>query len=318
MEPQCPICAHSEGNAVHVAQEMLLGYGDKFEYGECSACRCLWLMSPPENMSRHYPKDYQRGRTGTVGGLGRLLGRLRNRYAVTGRGLAGRILYRMRPNLRLRALRGLELDRSARILDVGCGDGAVVEDLRLLGYEHTLGIDPMRLPDDGSGREPFVERRTLDQIDGTWDTVMFHHSFEHLADPRAALQQVASLLTADGVCVVRLPVVPCYAWEHYGTHWVQLDPPRHLFIHSRRSLGILSAAAGLTIARYYHDSGAFQFWGSERYRAGLSLRTSEGRTPVARAQLREYARAADTLNRMEQGDQAVFVLRRRAGRVRPN
>jgi SAM-dependent methyltransferase len=193
---------------------------------------------------------------------------------------------------------------------VGCGDGALVEELRLLGYELSRGIDPMRVLEEGSSRDSFVERKTLDQVEGVWDLVMFHHSFEHLADPGAALALVADLLATGGVCLLRLPIVPCYAWEHYGANWVQLDAPRHLFIHSRRSIEKLSAAAGLEIASCWRDSEAFQFWGSERYAAGLTLKGETGGPPVTRSALREYARAADGLNRAGQGDQAAFVLRR--------
>ena len=303
---------------MHLAREMMLGYKDEFKYGECVGCQCLWLLSQPGDMARYYPAEYQKGRIGTLSGLRLVLARSRNRYAIEGTGLLGRVLEGRRPNPRLRALRGLGLGGSSRILDVGCGDGAVVEDLRLLGYELSHGIDPMRVFEEGSGREPFVERKTLDQMEGVWDAVMFHHSFEHLADPGAALLLVADLLAIGGVCVLRLPIVPCYAWEHYGANWVQLDAPRHLFIHSQKSLGKLSSVAGLKIVRCWRDSGAFQFWGSERYVAGLPLREEVGEFPVTRSTLREYARAADRLNRTGQGDQAAFVLRKAAGCVRPN
>jgi SAM-dependent methyltransferase len=320
----CPICEHSAGNRVHVVREMMLGCGDQFEYGECLGCQCLWLISPPSDMGRYYPADYQAGRTNPLHGFRRVAAQLRNRYALERRGLAGRILEARRPNLRLRALSGLGIARSARILDVGCGDGALVEDLRALGYELSHGIDPVRVSFEGGNRRPFVERKTIDEIGGTWDAVMFQHSFEHMANPAGVLLRVADLLSPGGVCVLRMPVVPCYAWQEYGVNWVQLDAPRHLFIHSRESLGRLASAAGLETVRAYCDSCAFQFWGSERYRSGQVLRRQRDERPgsarssLSKSRFREYARRAELLNCMGQGDQAVFIVSHASGRVRPN
>jgi hypothetical protein len=44
---------------------------------------------------------------------------------------------------------------------------------------------------------------------------------------------------------------------------VQLDCPRHLAIHTSRSMEQAAGLAGLTIAKTVYDSSAFQFWGSE-------------------------------------------------------
>jgi hypothetical protein len=50
---------------------------------------------------------------------------------------------------------------------------------------------------------------------------------------------------------------------------VQLDAPRHLFLHTRKSFGLLAARAGLQIEKWFCDSTSFQFWGSELYQRKL-------------------------------------------------
>ena len=296
----------------------MLGLGGEFEYGECASCKCLWQIKPPSDLARYYPDGYQGSRLGSPSGLRGLATRLRNRHALGEGGILGSMLEKRRPNLRMRALRGLPLSRSSRLLDVGCGDGAVVEDLRALGFEQAYGIDPYRINDREGFTRPYLAKKTLDQVDGVWDLIMFHHSFEHMADPADVMARVGRLLSSDGACLIRIPIVPCHAWSEYGVNWVQLDAPRHLFIHSRDSLRNLASGAALRVAHSFCDSGTLQFWGSERYKAGYPLGTGPHDAeslPIGTGQLREYARQAERLNRLGQGDQGVFVLQHDSNRA---
>src|SRR5256885_2327700 len=100
--------------------------------------------------------------------------------------------------------------------------------------------------------EPLLPRGLLQpapvaasELDGSWNMVMFNHSFEHLPEPVQVLRRVARLLSPDGVCVIRIPVAGSYAWRRYREDWVQLDAPRHLFLHTTASLGKAAAAARL-------------------------------------------------------------------------
>jgi hypothetical protein len=115
--------------------------------------------------------------------------------------------------------------------------------------------------------------------------------------------------------VIRVPVADSWAWRAYGTDWVQLDAPRHLFLHTRQSIELLSKRAGLKVVRVFHDSYAFQFWGSEQYRRGIPLRDprSYGEDPqtdlFTATEIAEFERRSVKLNREAAGDSAGFVLR---------
>ena len=51
----CEVCFNSDGNVTHVAQEMMFGFKDRFEYLECGRCGCLQLKDVPSDLSRYYP-----------------------------------------------------------------------------------------------------------------------------------------------------------------------------------------------------------------------------------------------------------------------
>jgi hypothetical protein len=98
---------------------------------------------------------------------------------------------------------------------------------------------------------------------------------------------------------------------------VQLDAPRHLVVHTRRSMAIVADQAGLEITDVVYDSTAFQFWASELYQNDIPLYSDpSGAQPadpqLPRSEMRRYERQARKLNEQELGDQACFYLRARS------
>jgi hypothetical protein len=143
---------------------------------------------------------------------------------------------------------------------------------------------------------------------------MFHHSFEHLQDPLEVLKSAAGLLARGGTIVVRIPIVTSYAWEKYGIAWVQLDAPRHFFLHSPESMSRLARAVGLRVVRVVYDSTEFQFFGSELYLRDGSWLSGGSSTPDSSAfapdEIENFRRLAVELNASERGEQAAFYLQK--------
>jgi 2-polyprenyl-3-methyl-5-hydroxy-6-metoxy-1,4-benzoquinol methylase len=327
----CRICSNARNNTTYQAREMMFGFRDRFTYFQCSGCGCLQIAEFPSDMAKYYPAGYysfvrpeEIPRPRSV--VRRLAGRARNRYAVLGRGVVGRLLHRFRPNRELRdwigerfpgeGAKAIGLSAASRILDVGCGSGELLLMLHLAGFDSLLGVDAYIERDVVYPEGLRVLKRSIHDVAGEWDLVMFHHSFEHLPDPRETLETATRLLAGGGTCLIRLPIVDSYAWEHYGVDWVQLDAPRHFFLHSVESLTLLARHAGLEIERIVHDSTAFQFSGSELYRRDIPL---QGSTPAAaRARARAFTpeemaafqQRARELNTQGRGDQAAFYLRK--------
>jgi lambda repressor-like predicted transcriptional regulator len=134
---------------------------------------------------------------------------------------------------------------------------------------------------------------------------MFHHSFEHMPDPLSVLQKTASILAPDGYCLVRVPVVDSFAWEHYREAWYQIDAPRHFFLHSRKSMGILARSAGLYINAIQCDSTVDQFRRSEQL-----IADTVASQPPDIWRKRQWKHRTERLNREGRGDQAAFYLRK--------
>lgn len=313
---QCKICGNSEHNVVYQAKEMMLGYRDEHEYFQCHQCGCLQLAKVPDNLPDYYPKDYYSYSTvGFPTGLKKYLLAQRDYHAVTGNaGILGKILATYRPEPKLATLRQTKVNRESTILDVGCGAGHLLYALKDTQFKNLLGIDPFNEENIKYKNGLVIAKQTLEETKGKWDLIMMHHSFEHISEQQQTLQAVAERLNDHGCCLIRVPTVSSWAWEHYGVNWVQLDAPRHLYLHSLNSMKLLAKQCGLQVKNIVYDSFAFQFWGSEQYEQDIALNdkrsyaVSPNSSPFSPAQIETYTKQSNLLNKKKQGDQAVFYL----------
>jgi hypothetical protein len=278
---------------------MMFGLREKFTYLECSGCGVLILANPPHNLPDHYPKEYYsfaapNGLVGKLKPFGLSLGRLGLR----------RLIHSVLPMAAVDLIYKLDMTPGMKILDVGGGNGKRAKELRHAGFHRALCIDPF-----ASQESAYCRKITLSELEGTWDRIMFHHSFEHIEDQLGTLVEVRNKLSPKGVCMIRIPVAT-WAWHHYGIDWVQLDAPRHMCIHTPTSMRMAAQLAGLSIREIMNDSGAFQFWGSELYRRDIPL--IEGERNLSKyfdaKTMKKYAAESRALNAAGEGDQATFVM----------
>lgn len=311
MKAACRICNASADHPAYTVREMMLGTGEPFVYFQCERCKCLQIAEIPADMGKYYPRDYYSfsasSRDRTDNPAVQWFRKLRNRCSVSNPGIGSRVIRSLFPNRKLLPLLGLGLDHDSRILDVGCGSGWRLYALREAGFHNTLGIDPFINNDLAYANGLQVLKRTVNEVEGSWDVVMFHHSLEHIPDQAAALRAAAGLLRPGGTCLIRVPVVSSYAWEFYREHWYQIDAPRHFYLHSYESMGLLAEQCGLKLRSTECDSTLDQFRASELYKRGLRSLKEAG---FSRSQKSEWKRRAAELNREGRGDQAVVYLQK--------
>jgi len=316
-KPQCRICSNVDGNETFTVREMMFGTRDAFAYIQCAACGCVQIAGVPEDLGRYYPADYYSyappRREGRVRALlqrlraDHLLGRPNPvGWFITGRrGVPQAIAY----------VRRAPVGREHSILDVGCGTGELLLAMRSYGFRDLTGIDPFVERDVDYGNGVRVWKRELEDHEGRHDLVMLHHTFEHMESPQTVLARIRELLTPGGTVLLRMPVASSTAFARYRADWVQLDAPRHLYLHTPRSLSLLAQRAGLEVADVVYDSTAFQFWGSEQYRRDIPLRDprsylmNPAASPFTPAEIEAFAKRAHQLNEEGRGDQAAFYLR---------
>jgi SAM-dependent methyltransferase len=299
-EVTCPICLlPSAQPRTHVARERWHGLPGEFHYCECARCGSLHLQAIP-NLDQYYPENYYSLDVAPA-----------TRFQVFKQRLIDEV--HVRSFLALCRKFGRPLRINDRLLDVGCGSGRLLKALKRLGYQDLWGVDPY-LPRSSCMAGLSIVSGALQSIEaGAFDVVLFNHSLEHVIDVEQALRIALTKLKSGGVLIVRIPV-PAAAWRRYGTDWVQLDAPRHVFLMTERGLDALAARVGLRVQSTVFDSGPFQFWGSEAYRKGLTLEqaipTSLPSQLLHLFKKTRWVAAAHRLNKIREGDSASFLLRR--------
>lgn len=109
---------------------------------------------------------------------------------------------------------------AGRVLDIGAGEGYLIDALAGLGREAD-GIDR-------DSAHPRVEDRPLDSVEGDFAAIVLWHALEHLPDPRRTVEIAAARLKPGGLIVIAVPNYGSLQARIFGDEWLHLDLPRHL------------------------------------------------------------------------------------------
>lgn len=283
----------------------MFGFREKFVYIECNNCGCLQIASYPKDIERFYPQGYYSynaplptARTSPPARFILLLKYLA-RMAYHG------VSKSYRPPWPVR----LGLLPHRRVLDIGSGNGARLLEWYNLGMFRLLGVDPFIDHDKFVAPGVKLIKGSFYALKEKFDVVMMNETLEHLPDQIRVFQKVCELLPARGMFFIRIPV-KSWAWEEYGVDWVQLDAPRHYYIHTKKSIALLATMTGFTIENIIYDSWSFQFIGSELYRRNISLAEAKDKSFFSEDEIDQFRRRARQLNEAQKGDQAAFILRK--------
>jgi 2-polyprenyl-3-methyl-5-hydroxy-6-metoxy-1,4-benzoquinol methylase len=309
---------NDKNNTAYVAREMMYGLRDEFVYFQCGSCKCLQIAVFPENISKYYSESYysfsEYSGKKFEGAFGKFK-KFQYQSSISPNNVIRKLIHFLFPVRGYEIFRGLDLNHSSHILDVGCGNGkSFLYPLAVCGYFNTLGCDPFIKTHIEYKNGLRIEKASIFEMKNNFDVITYHHSFEHVSDPAENLRKVSELLSREGVCIIRIPTVSSYAWEHYKTNWAQLDAPRHFFLHSKESMQFLAKKAKLELYKIEYDSTHFQFSGSEKYMLDVALRTprKKGLIHFIRRKSKKirFKRKAKKLNKENRGDQAAFFFRK--------
>lgn len=304
----CMICGAREAGAEIRAREMMYGTRAEFTYLECAQCRSVQISEIPADLAQHYPANYYSYASNGKASFKRLKQTLRDKLILFGPEPLSQWLADGKFDARMPILRKAGLRPEHRVLDIGCGGGDLLRALALIGVRDLQGADPHIAEDVVTSEGVRLHKRTIAEVEGAFDLIMFHHSLEHVDDPAADLRAARERLASGGTCLVRIPLVGGWAWRTYGADWYGLDAPRHLAVPSVEGMRALAARAGFTVEDVVFDSGPMQFTASELYKRDIPL-TELDRTRPSPAELEAYKKRAVELNAAADGDQAAFILK---------
>lgn len=207
-----------------------------YDIGRCPRCRLIYLcLRPsPESLQQCYPVDY-------------------HVHDVTRQGFLPRMIYGLRSRLRRRRVVAATHGRFASLLEVGCGDAALLRhfDRTCPPAIRLTGIDlQAREIDQGRLRVTSGDFENAD-IDGTYDAVVMFNVLEHLPNPVGSLRKIRDRMPPGGVLYGEVPDWNSIWRRLFPRHWQGLQIPRHMTHFERATLQHVLECAGFEDVRIH-------------------------------------------------------------------
>ncbi|WP_430406610.1 class I SAM-dependent methyltransferase [Fluviicola sp.] len=129
-----------------------------------------------------------------------------------------------------------------RILDFGCGNGSLLDNLSVLGWE-CYGLD------FDSKAVDFCKEKGLnvnlgdissqDYPDNFFDAITINHVIEHVHEVDDLIKSCYQKLKKGGRLIIATPNTKNWQRGLYKRNWFQLDPPRHLHLFNPNNLEVV-------------------------------------------------------------------------------
>ena len=292
----CVLCQEPKSTEKVKQCDLNLGLSDEvFTVVSCDGCGLLYLNPRPsgEEIHAYYPNQYYPlGKTVHRKAIDRLLKRFSKvmkkaiREEFYGyptsthaplRSLLRRILlYPEYLHLKVAGRESIPYRGDGRILDVGCGPGKLLSDLREQGWK-VYGVDFSPIAVEYARSQHGLDVRLGDLFQagyesGFFDVVMFNHSLEHIYNPVETLKEAHRILKPGGLLFISIPNAGGLEAKIFGKWWVHWDTPRHLYHFSPASMNALMKRHGLVVKKIkpmWFDSFYVSLL-SEKYRSGKS------------------------------------------------
>lgn len=228
----CPLCGVGP-------LDRLFPVGDGFLLVQCRACRVAvtFPVISPDEIGRYYPPAYYGTENRRFNPLFEWLVTVFRRRRV-------RKIERFLPK--------------GRVLDIGCGRGITLSQLKDDGWEAS-GVEISDVAATHArcllGDTVFVgDVLAAPWPDGSFDVVNIWHVLEHLPDPTEVLAKSRRLLREGGLLVVAVPNFESFQARIAGPHWFHLDVPRHYWHFGEKTLRDLLEKEGFAIRETSHFS----------------------------------------------------------------
>lgn len=134
------------------------------------------------------------------------------------------------------------------LLEVGCGNGEFLGRMEDLGWRvDGVDTDPAAVAlASSNGLRVWcgsVEDRRYPA--DHFDAVVMSHVVEHVQDPAALLHECRRILKPNGRLILVTPNKASWGHALYRDAWMQIDPPRHMYLFTRQTLDRLTRSVGL-------------------------------------------------------------------------
>jgi 2-polyprenyl-3-methyl-5-hydroxy-6-metoxy-1,4-benzoquinol methylase len=214
--------------------------GGEFEVVRCSTCTLVYTNPrvSPDQISLFYPHQYYGDKS--------------KRFR--------RVIEALLPTFKVqRAKTIMHYKTTGRVLDVGCGRGVFLAEMRkrgweVVGTELSEGACGFAREELGLNVVACSDLRKCGFETESFDVVTLSHVLEHLPNPLETLLEAARILEEDGLLFLAVPNVDSFQARISGPKWALWDVPRHYYHFSPETLRRMLDLAGFSVISERHFS----------------------------------------------------------------
>jgi 2-polyprenyl-3-methyl-5-hydroxy-6-metoxy-1,4-benzoquinol methylase len=227
---------------------------EQFQFVRCRSCGLVRLNPRPDisELGRIYPPDYY----------------AYNLAAESG-GVTNTMKRRMYQRRIESAVERLGRTGPIRLLDVGCGDGRLLDWYKGSAVGARLETHGIELSESAAdvarrrGHRVVAGRFEVDREleEGAFDLILAAHVIEHVEDPVGFAERAAALLAPGGMFVIATPNWDSVDARRLRGEWGGNHFPRHWALYDERTVRWLADAVGLLVERIeYQPNPIFWIW----------------------------------------------------------
>jgi len=271
---KCSICGRKNFEFLFRIRDKNLNIPGDFFLQECKNCGVLFLNPQPstEELKKYYSSDkyYSFKEIDMDSKKTRLRIFLYNLYFnERNKNFFNKILF-----LPIKFMvRGTNIKKDFKLLDIGCGSGQFLYDMRKSGMEKVYGIEIGDFDKINSKRFNLnIKKTTLEKEKypkDFFDIITINHVLEHLYNPKETLNEIKRILKERGLLILSVPNYRSLIYKIFRKNWYGLDPPRHLFNYSDKLLIDLLEINGFKIIKKRYNSRHSQFVTSLYFALGI-------------------------------------------------
>jgi 2-polyprenyl-3-methyl-5-hydroxy-6-metoxy-1,4-benzoquinol methylase len=152
-----------------------------------------------------------------------------------------------------------KLSPGKKILDVGAATGFFLDRAKLAGWQ-TFGVEISKFgAEESNKRGHETVCGIIEDVPGEkrFDTITLWDVFEHMTDPRGALEQAHKLLATGGLIAINTIDSSSIPARILGKRWHLVVPPEHLQYYSQKSLRKIVEDAGFEVLAMHRITKRF-------------------------------------------------------------
>jgi 2-polyprenyl-3-methyl-5-hydroxy-6-metoxy-1,4-benzoquinol methylase len=232
----CPICDRLAIAYVHDSVDFTVSK-KKFSIWECHICYLRFTQDVPsqDEIGRYYKAEAYVSHTDSK------------------KGLINSLYHKVR-KITLKSKRKLVHQETniskGNILDVGCGTGAFLNEMKTAGWNIT-GLEPDKKASKKAEKLYKIKTQETEELfrlpKNSYDAITMWHVLEHVHQLHEYIKALHDLIKDNGRIFIAVPNYTSYDASHYEEHWAAYDVPRHLYHFSPQSMEVLLNQHGLKL-----------------------------------------------------------------------